>query len=171
MPIIYWNLVLWGHFVCISTHLDNFSINRILNWKKVSFSKPPPTPFRQSPPKQQGSWNHTFLRGKDKQTNVVLKRLPERRQRKTETRQSTVLLHSNAFWQILANCKLTEFLPCFEKIFSSYQQDIRKCHLSKHDFDFWTRHRGNPHKNSAFIEASLPYQILGIYANQNLIGL
>ena len=90
MPIIYWNLVLWGHFVWISTHLDNFSINRILNWKKVSFSKPPPTPFRQSPPKQQGSWNHTFLRGKDKQTNVVLKRLPERRQRKTETRQSTV---------------------------------------------------------------------------------
>ena len=83
MSVLYWNLVLWGHFVWISTHLDNFSINRILNWKKVSFSKPPPTPFRQSPPMQQGSWKPSFQRGKDKQTNVVLKRLPERRQRKT----------------------------------------------------------------------------------------
>ena len=42
-----------------------------------------------------------------------------------------LLFHSNAFWQILANCKLPEFLPSFEKIFSSYQKDIRKCHLSK----------------------------------------
>ena len=71
--------------------LDNFLYIEFWIEKKVSFSKRPPTPFRQSPPKQQGSWNHTFLRGKDKQTNVVLKRLPERRQRKTETRQSTVL--------------------------------------------------------------------------------
>ena len=31
------------------------------------------------------------MRGKDKQTNVVLKRLPERRQRKTERQQSTVI--------------------------------------------------------------------------------
>ena len=71
---------------------------RNLNWKKVSFSKPPPTPFRQSPPMQQGSWKPSFQRGKDKQTNVVLKRLPERRQRRTERRQSTVL-SLDQMWQ------------------------------------------------------------------------
>ena len=97
MPALYWKLVLWGHCVWISNHLEYFFINRNLNWKKVSFSKPPPTPFRQSPPMQQGSWEPSFQRGKDKQTNVVLKRLPERRQRKTERRQSTVSF--NNLWK------------------------------------------------------------------------
>ena len=72
--VLYWNLVLWGHCEWISKHLENFLWIEIWFEKKVSFSKPPPTPFRQSPPKQQGSWNHTFLRGKDKPPNVVLEK-------------------------------------------------------------------------------------------------
>ena len=37
------------------TILKTFFINRNMNRKNVPFSKPPLTPFRQSPPMQQGS--------------------------------------------------------------------------------------------------------------------
>ena len=71
-----------------------------MNLKKGSFSKPTLTPFRQSPPIQQGSWKFSIQRGKHKQTNVGLKRLPERRQRKTERRQSTVVIMELETFQV-----------------------------------------------------------------------
>ena len=46
-------MTIWVSCVQFLSKLDNFYISKILNLKKVSFSKPPLPPFRQCPAKQQ----------------------------------------------------------------------------------------------------------------------
>ena len=46
-------MTIWVSCVQFLSKLNNFYINKILNLKKVSFSKPPLPPFRQCPAKQQ----------------------------------------------------------------------------------------------------------------------
>ena len=53
--------------------LDNFSMNRNLNLKKVSFYKPPLTPFRPCPAKQQGKILSFQLRGKTNRQMLCIK--------------------------------------------------------------------------------------------------
>ena len=53
ITVVYENMVICGCCVQFLSKLENFYINRILNYKKVSFSKPPLPPFRQCPAKQQ----------------------------------------------------------------------------------------------------------------------
>ena len=65
------NIVLCGYSVQFLLILDNFCINRKLNLKKVSLYKPPPTPFRPCPAKQQEKNSFLPIEGKDKQTNTM----------------------------------------------------------------------------------------------------
>ena len=53
--------------------LENFCINRKLNLKKVSFYKPPLTPFRPCPAKQQGKILSFQLRGKTNRQMLCIK--------------------------------------------------------------------------------------------------
>ena len=67
------NIVLCGHSVQFLLILDNFGTNRILNLKKVSLYKPPLTPFRPSPAKQQGKILSFHLRGKTNRQMLCIK--------------------------------------------------------------------------------------------------
>ena len=58
------NIVLCGYPVQFLLILDNFCINRKLNFKKVSLYKPTPAPIRPCPAKQQGKILSFQLRGK-----------------------------------------------------------------------------------------------------------
>ena len=67
------NIVLCGYSVKFLLTLDNFCINRKLNLKKVSLYKPPPTPFRPCPAKQQGKKISFHLRGKTNRKMLCIK--------------------------------------------------------------------------------------------------
>ena len=67
------NIDLCGYSVQFLLILDNFCINRKLNLKKVSLYKPPPTPFRPCPAKQQGKILSFQLRGKTNRQMLCIK--------------------------------------------------------------------------------------------------
>ena len=67
------NIVLCCYSVQFLLILENFCINRKLNLKKVSFYKPPPTPFRPCPAKQQGKILSFQLRGKTNRQMLCIK--------------------------------------------------------------------------------------------------
>ena len=66
-------MTIWVSCVQFLSKLDNFYINKILNLKKVSFSKPPLPPFRQCPAKQQGKILSFQLRGKTNRQMLCIK--------------------------------------------------------------------------------------------------
>jgi len=69
----YENIVLCGYPVQFFLILDNFCINRKLNFKKVSLYKPPLTRFWPCPAKQQGIFLSFHLRGKTNRQMLCIK--------------------------------------------------------------------------------------------------
>ena len=69
----YENIVLCGYPVQFLFILDNFCINRKLNFKKVSLYKPPLTRFWPCPAKQQGIFLSFHLRGKTNRQMLCIK--------------------------------------------------------------------------------------------------
>ena len=67
------NIVLCGYPVQFLLILENFCINRKLNFKKVSLYKPPLTPFWPCPAKQQGIFLSFHLRGKTNRQMLCIK--------------------------------------------------------------------------------------------------
>ena len=69
----YENIVLCGYPVQFLLILDNFCINRKLNFKKESLYKPPLTRFWPCPAKQQGIFLSFHLRGKTNRQMLCMK--------------------------------------------------------------------------------------------------
>ena len=67
------NIVLCGYPVQFLLILDNFCINRKLNFKTVSLYKPPLTRFWPCPAKQQGFFLSFHLRGRQTDKCYALK--------------------------------------------------------------------------------------------------
>ena len=73
--------------------MDNFSTNRIEFKKSVLYSEPPPTPFRQSPPKAAGKLKSYFLEREGKTNKCSTKKTAG----KASEKDGNTTKHGNAF--------------------------------------------------------------------------
>ena len=123
--IVYENMTIWVSCVQFLSKLDNFCISKILNLKKVSFSKPHLPPFRQCPAKQQENQISFPPEGKTERQLLCIKggRKGGKNRRKHVRARYYLIWYSVHLSNIKANeifyWQLSKSIPCSDRFSST----------------------------------------------------